>query len=206
MYDALRATVADYDQFGSTEANLVAELVTTICDNAMVDGENEIDTARIALSSLVELASWAAHAAHAVAGEASAEYPTSLAAFEAVERHGELDVGTDLGDRRRIVTIRHVDTRPTPPGPRVTATFQPQAWVNDHALDCEGRYTFDITDQIVAIGREAAEQLEDCSDDGDLLWWDNPARLLQPWNGPFQVILEDAIRDYYAALDRGDTT
>mgnify|MGYP001597314909 CR=1 FL=1 len=46
---------------------------------------------------------------------------------------------------------------------RIIAEFVPQAWVNDYAVtvDPEGETEFDVTDRIVAMGREAALKIKD---------------------------------------------
>ena len=83
---------------------------------------------------------------------------------------------------------------------RVIARFQPQAWINDYATDIDGAYRFDVTDMIVAMGKEEALKLEDNRDASDNLWhkWvvDHPD---QDHDGPFYVEVHEAIRAFFEA-------
>jgi hypothetical protein len=40
------------------------------------------------------------------------------------------------------------------PPKRVMATFIPEAWINDYAAEIDCKRQFDVTEQIVVIGRE----------------------------------------------------
>lgn len=90
-------------------------------------------------------------------------------------------------------------------GPRVIAHFQPQAWINDYAVDIDGAYKFDVTKQIEQMGRKAAEEIEDGNYSSDDLWHvycdQHPG---DHHNGPFRVTVEDSIRAYFEALDSND--
>ena len=83
---------------------------------------------------------------------------------------------------------------------RVIARFQPQAWINDYATDIDGAYKFDVTDQILAMGKEKALELEDNQYESDNLWhkWvaDHPD---QDHDGPFYVEVQAAIRSFFEA-------
>jgi len=85
-----------------------------------------------------------------------------------------------------------------PKGPRVIAHFQPQAWVNDSAVDIDGAYTFDVTKQIEQMGRKAAEEISDGDYSSDDLWHvycdQHPG---DHHDGPFRVTVEQAIEDYF---------
>jgi len=82
---------------------------------------------------------------------------------------------------------------------RVIAHFQPQAWINDNAVEIDGAHRFDVTEQIVAMGREKALQIEDCQDTSDELWHayvvGDPT---QEHNGPFAVTVAEAIKEFFA--------
>jgi hypothetical protein len=88
--------------------------------------------------------------------------------------------------------------------PRIEATIAPQAWVDNHAVDVdpEGPTSWDVTAEVVALGREAALALRDNRDETDnLVRSVNAPDWVRHWRGPFTVIVEDAIRAYYDALD-----
>ena len=78
---------------------------------------------------------------------------------------------------------------------RIMATFQPQAWRNDRAVDIDGRREFDITDEVLRLGREKALATKDNSWESDNLA--REAGLLSEHSGPFYVRCEDAIREYF---------
>lgn len=87
---------------------------------------------------------------------------------------------------------------------RIIATFVPQAWVNDYAVPAEpeGETTFDVTREILKLGREKALQLRDDQTETDQLRHARLAPLwIKHWRGPFYVNVEQQIADYYAAID-----
>ena len=86
-------------------------------------------------------------------------------------------------------------------GLRVEAHFQPQQWVNNYAMNVDGDYIFDITHQVVLMGRGVSLKIQDDREETDSLWSNNPAFLEKPWTGPFAVTAELAIRDFWAAID-----
>ena len=95
-----------------------------------------------------------------------------------------------------------VEKEPSSEGPRVVARFQPQAWINDNAIDIDGAYEFDVTKQIQQMGREAALEIQDGDYSSDDLWHvhcdQHPG---EHHDGPFRVTVQDSIRDYFEALD-----
>lgn len=87
---------------------------------------------------------------------------------------------------------------------RIIATFVPQAWINDYAVDVdpEGPTKWDITDHILAMGKDAALALKDNDyPTDDLRYTDNAPTWIKEWRGPFYVRVKDAIRDYFDAWD-----
>lgn len=96
-------------------------------------------------------------------------------------------------------------TDDSPSGPRVIAHFQPQAWVDDNAIDIDGAYEFDVTKQIEQMGREAAEKIRDGDYSSDDLWHvhcdQHPG---DHHDGPFIVTVEEAIETYFEAKDAND--
>lgn len=89
---------------------------------------------------------------------------------------------------------------PPSEGPRVIAHFQPQAWINDYAVDIDGAYKFDVTEQIEQMGRQAAEEIEDGNYSSDDLWHvycdQHPG---DHHDGPFTVTVEASIEAYFEA-------
>jgi hypothetical protein len=80
--------------------------------------------------------------------------------------------------------------------PRVVALFRPQ--------DANCRYIhgaereFDVTDQVEKMGREEALKIEDHAESADRLYYDQDEF---DHNNPFEVEAEEAIKNYFAAID-----
>jgi hypothetical protein len=77
----------------------------------------------------------------------------------------------------------------------------PQAWQNDFAVevDAEGPTVWDVTDEVLAMGKENALKLGDDRHLSDNLRFSPTApKWIQDWSGPFYVRVEEAIRDYFA--------
>jgi len=81
----------------------------------------------------------------------------------------------------------------------VTATFGPQVWVKDDALDTdpEGETDIDVTVEVLLMGSKAAREVEDYRDSSD----EFQSAVLAPdwirdWKGPFYVEVADGIADY----------
>ncbi|AXH59627.1 hypothetical protein [Pseudomonas amygdali] len=87
--------------------------------------------------------------------------------------------------------------------PACRAEFYPQMWQGDYAVDADPGVTeFDVTDQIEALGREKALELEDSSYESDTLREGlNVESWIRDWPGPFYVRIEDAVREYFEAKD-----
>jgi hypothetical protein len=84
---------------------------------------------------------------------------------------------------------------------RILATFHPQAWQNDYAIDVdpEGETDFDVTDEILAMGKEKAVALKDDQYETDALRYAKAApKWVQDWNGPFYVEVAEAVEEYFA--------
>lgn len=85
-------------------------------------------------------------------------------------------------------------------GRRITATFDPQVWVNDNAMsvDPQGDTVFDVTEAVLAMGRERALALKNESHEADELRLSEHApQWIKDWSGPFYVDVEDSIADYF---------
>lgn len=77
--------------------------------------------------------------------------------------------------------------------PAIMATFLPQAWVNDHAIevDPEGETTFDVTE---VVAHDIFSYPDNSYDSDDL-------RNLGPdwiknWHGPFEITVQESIQQY----------
>jgi hypothetical protein len=82
---------------------------------------------------------------------------------------------------------------------RVFATFVPEAWVNDQAIEIDGKYEFEITDQVLRLGREASLAIRDNRDSSDALWESRQSERHGETihSGPFHVKCEEAIRAFW---------
>lgn len=70
---------------------------------------------------------------------------------------------------------------------RIVARFVPQAWVRDYAVEVDpyGPTTWDVTDQIVAMGEYAALALvDDQYATDDLRNHPNAPQWVKDWTGP----------------------
>jgi hypothetical protein len=78
---------------------------------------------------------------------------------------------------------------------RIIARYQPQAWVNDYAMDIDGACEFDVTEAILKMPREKALAIRDDDYDSDNLAIEAGVR--GDHNGPFYVAVRDAIHAYF---------
>lgn len=84
---------------------------------------------------------------------------------------------------------------------RVMAKFTPQGWVRDYAIDLDGDYLFDVTEQVLAMGRDKALQIEDDSYEADELWQENSISDKHPHTGPFRVEVATAIQEFFKGIE-----
>jgi hypothetical protein len=85
---------------------------------------------------------------------------------------------------------------------RCLAIFQPQAWIRDNAVDIDGKFTFDVTDQVLALGREAALAIPDAGEEAEALWASTGYEALvegHPHYGPYTIWCERPIADFFDA-------
>lgn len=83
---------------------------------------------------------------------------------------------------------------------RIIAIFHPQVWIEDSACaaDAEGATEFDVTETVLAMGKEAALALKDDRYSTDDLRNDsNAPAWIKNWSGPFWIEVEDSIEQYY---------
>ena len=87
---------------------------------------------------------------------------------------------------------------------RIHAAFRPEVWVRDQAMTIEpaGEDTWDVTAEIVQMGREKALSLRDNDyPTDDLRNSRNAPGWARDWSGPFRVEVADAIARFYEHLD-----
>jgi len=83
---------------------------------------------------------------------------------------------------------------------QIIAKFYAQAWVNDYAIDVdpEGETEWNVTDDIIALGKEAALNIKDNRDESDNLRYSEKApQWVKEWRGPFYITVENSIGDYF---------
>jgi hypothetical protein len=86
---------------------------------------------------------------------------------------------------------------------RIIATFHPQVWVNNYAVDVdpEGECDFDVTEHFVSLGEKAARAVRDYDDSSDALAaLPQAPEWVRNWTGPFFVTVEESSRDYFEML------
>jgi hypothetical protein len=89
--------------------------------------------------------------------------------------------------------------------PKVLAEFTPQVWVGDQTMvvDPQGDTAWDITSEIVAMGRQKALELQDDQHNtDDLRYTANAPKWVQDWEGPFYIGVSEQIEAFYEALDK----
>lgn len=79
---------------------------------------------------------------------------------------------------------------------RIIADFTPEAWIRDHAVpvDDEGEGGFDVTYEMLLMGREAAMELDSTETD-HLLEAVRAPDWIRSWNGPFTIRVHDAVEE-----------
>jgi len=87
---------------------------------------------------------------------------------------------------------------------RIIAKFIPQHDENTHRMISDvvdnesGEVRFDVTDEILEMGREKALKIKDDRDESDALLTDE---VKGEHDGPFRIVVEDAIRAYFERWD-----
>lgn len=100
----------------------------------------------------------------------------------------------------------HVQTCPRNEGAdctcdqRIIAVFIPQHEDKDFICDNPAgeHRRFDVTEAILKMPREAALQIEDNRESSDALM---TPEIMGNHDGPYRVLVEDAIRDYFSGID-----
>jgi hypothetical protein len=86
---------------------------------------------------------------------------------------------------------------------RIMATFVPEAWIRDYAVEIDGRFEFDVTERILAMSEEERNRLRDDDYNTDDLASDE---IRASHTGPFRVEVQQAIEDYFSGDDEPSTT
>jgi len=81
---------------------------------------------------------------------------------------------------------------------RIIATFRPQTWQRDYAIDVdpEGPLTWDVTDEVLALSVDERCALRDNRYD-ELRCSKNAPAWVSEWSGPFYIEVQDSISDYF---------
>ena len=96
----------------------------------------------------------------------------------------EAELGKDIVKRAREIAKCY---------PPLIATFTPQAWVNDYAIevDPEGETTFDVTLDVIARALadecDTIEEYLDGTDNDELRYADEAPEWIYDWSGPFNI-------------------
>jgi hypothetical protein len=83
---------------------------------------------------------------------------------------------------------------------KVIARFQPQAWINNYAVDVdpEGNVEFDVTSDIERMGRDEAMKLTDNSDASDILRMSSGAPAwIRSWAGTGYMEVQRSVQAYF---------
>lgn len=78
---------------------------------------------------------------------------------------------------------------------RIMAILHKQEWVGDLAVEVGEPIAFDVTDRILAMGKDSALALKD--DDYDTDYLATELGLLDDHAGPFYVEVKESIRDFF---------
>lgn len=94
------------------------------------------------------------------------------------------------------------------PKARIYASFVPQAWVNDNAIEVDalGDTRFDVTDHILSLGKKKALAIKDCDCPSDELRLLSTApEWIREWDGPFSIFVKGSIADFYSGVSACET-
>jgi hypothetical protein len=83
------------------------------------------------------------------------------------------------------------------------ATFAPEVWIRDCAVEIDGRLEFDVTETILAMSEGERNQLRDDDYNTDDLATEE---VRGSHTGPFRVEVQQAIEDYFSSDDELSTT
>lgn len=115
-----------------------------------------------------------------------------------VERANGFAYGAPDVPWRCILDLAVIDYAVTVPGRRLFATFIPEAWINDNAVEIDGRRQIDVTDAYLALDVADRANVESRSSAGDDLITDAHRA---GHSGPFSVeFAESALEAFHVPL------
>jgi len=79
---------------------------------------------------------------------------------------------------------------------KIMATFVPQQWINDYAVEVDGRKDFDATEQVLKLPLVEIRCLTDNRGSSDALV---PAEIRDSHTGPFYVVIEQPVQHFFKA-------
>ena len=88
------------------------------------------------------------------------------------------------------------------PGKRILAIFQPQAWVDDNAIDIDGQEEVDITEKVLALPLEKIHRLADQDLAADTVLYDQALE----HDGPNRVEVAEQVCEFFAVSDLSSIT
>lgn len=129
----------------------------------------------------------------------SAETRNAGLAIEVTDRYARVvfendgDIGEAPGPEDWVSAVTDLLT-PSAGRDRILADFQPEAWINDHAVpvDCDEAKTIDVTYEMLLMGREAAMEL-DTTDSDHLLEAVRASDRIRTWDGPFTIFVHRSV-------------
>lgn len=160
-----------------------------------------LDEDGLTASAAAELARILAQASLFMEGVAEAAPADGRLEHKLLDLHGrEAGLLRYLPEQTSAPRENNCECRNPDDGGRIMARFVPQAWQNNYAIDVdpEGETEFDVTDVIVAMGREKALQVKDNSDSSDdLASWEGAPEWIRNWRGPYYVLVESEIAAFF---------
>ena len=87
---------------------------------------------------------------------------------------------------------------------RIIARWQPQAWINDYAVDVDGAKEFDVTEKILGMTAEEIRELRDNRHESDELASGLPEAAEH--SDCFYVAVEESILDFFEELGFDEIT
>jgi hypothetical protein len=82
-------------------------------------------------------------------------------------------------------------------GRRLSARFQPQQWINDHAVDSDSAVTVDVTEAYIRLTPAERAAVRDNRESSDDLVWPS-TDVWQRHGGPGYVQVEDFLEAFHA--------
>ena len=86
---------------------------------------------------------------------------------------------------------------------RIKAVIQPQAWMNDHAVDIDSKFELDVTDAVLDLSRAQLHSLRDNHESSDALVDVRDPKIVS-FDGPYTVSVIDRVLDFFEVNHLGE--